>query len=167
MEENTITLTESEFNAKVEEAVKSATDELVKKHNKEMYESRQEIKKLKDASLTKEELEAKVRQEQDEATQKELTELRAYKKQSLISEKLAKEGLPSYFKNDSRLLSAEDGDLDKVIKSIKKEYDDSLPKGNPHSNVIQQSGGQPTQMTDKDKANLELANALKEMVGSR
>ena len=161
--EDTITLTQAEFDAKVEEAVKSATDELVKKHNKEMYDSRQEIKKLKDASLSKEELEAKVRQEQDEATQKELTELRAYKKQSILTDKLAKEGLPSYFKNDRRLLDAEDGDLDKVIKTVKKEYDDSLPKGSSHSTVINTGGSQP-QISEKDKANAEMGKALTDLV---
>ena len=51
----------------------------------------------------------------------ELAELRQFKKNAVLSEKLKKEGLPDFFKNDTRLLNAEDGNIDKVIKDIKKD----------------------------------------------
>ena len=55
MEDNTITLTETELQAKIEDAVAKATQELEKKHNAEMYNARKEIKELKNASLSQEE----------------------------------------------------------------------------------------------------------------
>ena len=164
MEDTTITLTQAEFEAKVEEAVANATKDLEKKHNQEMYNARKEIKDLKNANLSQEEIEKRVREEQDEALKSELAELRSYKKQSVLAEKLAKEGLPTYFKNDSRLINADDGDLDKVIKVVKKEYEDSLPKGNPHSTIINTSGRQPV-VSDKDQVNAEFSKALQELVG--
>lgn len=164
MEDTTITLTQAELDARVEEAVANATKDLEAKHNKDMYALRKENKDLKNANLSQEEIEKRVREEQDEAIKTELAELRSFKKQSILADKLAKEGLPSYFKNDYRLINAEDGDLDKAIKQVKKEYEDSLPKGNPHSTIITTSGNQP-QVNDKDKANAEFGQALKELVG--
>lgn len=157
--EDTITLTQAELDAKVEEAVKTATDDLVKKHNKEMYDSRQEIKKLKDATKDQETL----KKEQDEEILKELNDLRAYKKTNVIGERLAKEGLPTYLKNDSRLINAEEGELDKVIKVVKKDYEDSIPKGTQHSTVIKTGGTPPSD--DKNKAKEEFGAALKSLIG--
>lgn len=159
MESETITLTQAELDAKVEEAVKSATDELVKKHNKEMYDSRQELKKLKDASKDQETL----KREHDEEIERELNDLRAFKRTSIIGDKLAKEGLPTYLKNDSRLINAEDGELDKVIKIVKKDYEDSIPKGNAHSNVIPTGGIAP--VDNKEDAKVQFGKALKDLVG--
>ena len=159
MESETITLTQAELDAKVEEAVKSATDELVKKHNKEMYDSRQELKKLKDASKDQETL----KREHDEEIERELNDLRAFKRTSIIGDKLAKEGLPTYLKNDSRLINAEDGELDKVIKIVKKDYEDSIPRGNAHSNVIPTGGTAP--VDNKEDAKVQFGKALKDLVG--
>lgn len=158
--EDTITLTEAELSAKVEEAVANATKELEAKHNKSMYELRQENKKLKDATKDQETL----KKEQDEEVVRELNELRAYKKQSMISERLAKEGLPSFLKNDSRLINASDDDFEKVIKEVKKDYDAIAPKGSQHSTVVQTSSTKP-ELSDKDKANAEFGQALKKLVG--
>lgn len=159
MGEETITLTQEELTQRVEEAVANATKELEAKHNKTMYDLRQENKNLKNASKSAEDL----KKEQDEALVNELNELRAYKKSSQIGERLAKEGLPSYFKNDNRLLNSTDDDFDKVIKTIKKEYEDTLPKGNQNSTVIKTSGTTP--VVDKDQAKAEFGQALKELVG--
>ena len=163
-EKDTITLTQAEFDARVEEAVANATKDLEKRHNAEMYNARKEIKDLKNANLSQDELREKLRQEQDEATQKELTELRAYRKTTIITERLAKEGLPAYFKNDNRLLTAEDGDLDKAIKDIKKEYEATLPKGNQHSTVVPTNTAQPA-VNEKDQINAMFGKALKDLVG--
>ncbi len=162
--EDTITLTQEELQTKIDDAISVATQDLIKKHNTEMYNARKEIKELKNANLSQEEIEQRIREEQDTQIKQELADLRAFKKQSVLVDRLAKEGLPSYFKNDSRLLNAEDGELDKAIKAVKKEYEDSLPKGNTHSTVISQSGQQP-QVSDKQKANAEFGQALKELIG--
>lgn len=140
MEDTTITLTQAELDAKVEEAVANATKNLTAEHNKAMYELRKENKELKNANLSQEERTKKELEEKEIALGEELKDLRAFKKTTILNEKLAKENLPSYFKNDNRLLTAEDGDIDKVIKDIRKEYEASLPKGNTHTNIIQQGG---------------------------
>lgn len=166
MEENTITLTEAELNAKIEEAVNSKTKDLVSKHNGEMASARKRIKELENSNLSQEEIEARVRKEQDEATQNELAELRSYKKGKVIEERLSKEGLPSYFKNDSRLLNAKDEDFDKVVKDVKKEYEATLPKGNTHSTVVQTYTNGANQEKDAtSKANEEMGNAIKQIIG--
>ena len=158
--EDTITLTQAELQAQIDEAVKTATESLVSKHNSDMAKMRKENTDLRNASKTQEQL----KQEQDEAVQNELNELRAYKKGKLVEERLAKEGLPSFFKNDSRLLNASAEDFEKAIKEVKKEYEATLPKGSQHSTVVQPSG-LPPQVSDKDRANAEFGKALKELVG--
>jgi len=141
--------TEQELNDLIAAKVKEESDRLVAKHNGEMAQQRQkfdaDLKKAKEqANMTAEELAAQKVKEQQDATIKELNELRAYKKSAIINERLQKENLPSYFKNDQRLMSAEDGDLDKVIKEVKKDYEASLPKGAVHSTVVQTSTVKPT-----------------------
>lgn len=145
--------TEQELNDLIEAKVQEKADQLTAQHNGQMATLRKkyddDLKKAKEqAGLTAEQLAQEKVKEQYEADQKELSELRAYKKTSEISQKLAKEGLPTYFKNDQRLLSAEDGDLDKVVKEVKKEYEATLPKGATHSTVVQTAQGpKPTNNT--------------------
>lgn len=160
--------TEEELTSLIKSEVEKATNELVSKHNGAMaktrtdYESR--IKELKaQQELGKEEYAKQKLAEQQEADQKELAELRSYKKGKVIEERLSKEGLPAFLKNDTRLLNASDEDFDKTVKEIKKEFESVLPKGNQHSTVIQTSGSQPPQ-TDADKANAEFGQALKQLV---
>ena len=134
--------TEQELNELIEAKVQEKATEMEAKHNGQMANLRKkyddDLKKAKEqAGLTAEQLAQEKVKEQYEADQKELSELRAYKKSSEISQRLAKEGLPTYFKNDQRLLNAESGDLDKVIKEVKKEYEASLPRGATHSTVVQ------------------------------
>ncbi len=137
--------TDAELQALLEENSNTIREELKKEYDNKFAEQRKkhdtEIAKIKaDAGKTAEQLANERIQEQQEKQANELLELRAFKKNTILGEKLQKEGLPSYFKNDNRLLTAEDGDLDRVIKDIKKEYEATLPKGNTHSNVIQQGG---------------------------
>ena len=83
----------------------------------------------------------------------------------MLSEKLKKEGLPDFFKNDTRLLNAEDGNLDKVIKDIKKEYEQYQPKGATHSTVVQtQSQNVNKQQDDKSAAFEKMGDAIKELI---
>ena len=169
--------TEQELNDLIASAVKTEVEKLTAKHNGEMATMRQkydaDIKKAKEqATMTAEELAKQKAQEQNEETQRELADLRAYKKTAEISARLSKEGLPSYFKNDTRLLSAEDGDLDKVIKDVKKEYEQTLPKGAATSTVVQTSTnakpqGNASGSADekKEQAYSEMGQALNNLIG--
>lgn len=167
--ENELPKTEQELNDLIEAKVKEREAELESKHNGQMATLRKkyddDIKKAKEqAGLTAEQLAQEKVKEQYEADQKELNELRAYKKSSEISQKLAKEGLPSYFKNDTRLLNAEAGELDKVIKDVKKEYEASLPKGATHSTVVQQNAKSPSGDGSKEEAFEKMGEAIKQIV---
>ena len=172
-----LTKTEQELNDLIADAVKTEVEKLTAKHNGEMATMRQkydaEVKKAKEqANMTADEIAQQKIKEQQEATLQELNDLRAYKKSTQLGERLAKENLPAYFKNDTRLLSAEDGDLDKVIKDVKKEYEATLPKGATHSTVVQTasggkpSGNQPTNADEKkQEAYNEFGSALNNLVG--
>ena len=165
--------TEQELQELIDKAVSAKVEELTAKHNNDMagvrksYEDK--IKKAQDqANMSVEEKAQQLAKEKEEATQQELTELRAYKKSSLLKERLVKENLPVYFANDNRLLSAEDGDLDKAIKTVKSEYEASLPKGNTHSSVVQVTGNtnQPNGNESKDKAYASMGGVLKNVLGN-
>lgn len=161
--------TEQELNDLVEAKVNEATEKLVAKHNSDMANMRKkyddDIRKEKEkAGLTAQELAEQKIKEQQEADQKELSDLRAYKKSNEISNRLAKEGLPNYFKNDTRLLNANDADLDKVIKDVKKEYEQTLPKGATHSTVIQTAQGQVPK-DNKSQVFEATGEALKQALG--
>ena len=164
--------TEQELNDLISAKVKEATDQLEAKHNGAMATMRQkydaDLKKAKEqASLTAEELAQQRIKEQQEADQKELADLRAYKKTNELSQKLEKAGLPQHFKYDTRLLTAEDGALDKTIADVKKEYDATLPKGATHSTVVPtgqaQSGNQ--QGGDKTQIFESVGQVLKDALG--
>lgn len=163
--------TQEELDALLSERENQTRESITKEFNdkfaKQRTQHQNEIDKLKaDMGKSAEQLAEERIKEQQERDANELAELRNFKKQTILGEKLAKEGLPSYFKNDNRLTSAEDGDLDKVIKEVKKEYELTLPKGNTHSSVVQQSGSKPTQqLSEKEQAYESLGNVLKEVVG--
>lgn len=162
--------TEQELNDLIDQKVSEATDKLTAKFNGDMANLRKkhddELKRTKEqAGKTAEELAEERVKEQNEAKDKELAELRAYKKSGELSKKLAKEGLPDFFKNDTRLINAEDGDLDKVIKDIKKEYGDVLPKGATHSTVVPTAQNQPP-VDKKQEAYNKMGEALKELTGN-
>ena len=162
--------TEQELNDLIAQKVQEKTDELTAKHNGEMASQRKkfddDLKKAKEqAGKTAEELAQEKIKEQQEADQKELNELRAYKKSGEISKRLAKEGLPDFFKNDTRLLNAEDGDLDKVVKDIKKENDSYQPKGATHSTVVPNAQNQKP-VDKKQEAYNKMGEALKELTGN-
>ena len=148
---------------------KEVTDNLTAKHNGDMASMRKkyddDIKKAKEqANMTAEQIAEQKYKEQQEKDANELAELRAYKKQTTLGERLAKEGLPSYLKNDVRLLNAEDGDLDKVIKDVKKDYEANLPKGASHSTVVPNAQGEKP-VDKKREAYNAFGEALKEIVG--
>ena len=172
MADTTITLTEAELQAKIDDAVSKATKGFIsqQEHDGQMASMRKkyddELKKEKDRAKLDADERAKLEaEEKNQATLKELDDLRAYKKSSELGKRLEKEGLPSFFVNDQRLLSAEGGDLDKAIKVIKGEYDAIKPQGNAHSSVVQVGGKAPTsEVNSKDRANELLGEALRQAI---
>lgn len=168
MPEN-VTLTEEELQAKIDEAVKKAvgekTTELEKKHNEAMAQQRikanDEKKKAVDeavanATLSAEQKAQKELEEKRKADAEELAQLRLEKKVNDRANKLKEKGLPEFFKNDSRLLNAEDDNVDEVINTIKSEYESVLPKGaTVDTNVHGVSSG-----TNKEKAELNRVRKL-------
>ena len=162
--------TEQELNDLIEAKVTEATEKLTAQHNGAMANLRKkhedELKKVKDqASLSAEEIAQEKIREENEAKDKELSELRAYKKQSVLMEKLAKEGLPTHFKYDKRLLDAEEGDLDKAIKEVKKDYEQTLPRGATHSTVVPTQTQSVSNTKDtKEQAFEKMGDAIKELI---
>ena len=163
--------TEQELNDLIAAKVQEKADELTAQHNGQMANLRKkyddDLKKAKEqAGKTAEEIAQERIKEQQEHDAQELTELRQFKKNTVLSEKLKKEGLPDFFKNDTRLLNAEDGNLDKVIKDIKKEYEQYQPKGATHSTVVQTNAnsGNPPAANDKEQAYEKMGDAIKELI---
>ena len=164
--------TEEELTSLIKSEVEKATETLVSKHNGAMAKMRTDydnkIKELKaEQELGKEEYAKQKLQEQQQADQQELAELRAYKKGKSIEERLGKEKMPSYFKNDNRLLNASEEDFDKVIKEIKKEYEATLPKGNQNSTIVKTGGVElaKSSANTTDIANEKFAETLGQIIG--
>ena len=162
--------TEAELQALLEAKEQEVTENLTAKHNGEMASIRKkheaELTKAKEqANMSAQELAEQKVKEQQEHDAQELAELRQFKKNSVLTEKLKKEGLPEFFKNDTRLLNAEDGNIDKVIKDIKKEFDAYQPKGATHSTVVPtQSQHVDNTGDEKGKAYQEMGDAIKELI---
>lgn len=161
--------TEQELNELVDAKVQQAVAEETAKHNGQMANMRKkyedDLKKAKEqAGFTAEQIAEEKVKEQNEARDRELNELRAFKKSSVISQRLVKEGLPDFLKNDSRLLNADDSTIDKVIKEVKKDYDSALPKGATHSTVVQTASGQKP-ANEKTQVYEEVGEALKQALG--
>lgn len=163
--------TEQELADLIDAKVNEALDKQTAKHNSDMANLRKkyddDVRKAKEqAGKTAEELAAEKIKEENEARDTELNELRAYKKSNEIGNRLAKEGLPSYFKNDTRLLNAEEGNLDKVIKDVKKEYEATLPRGANHSTVVNTAtNGNQQQKDTKTQVFEQVGDALKQALG--
>ena len=154
----------------IDSAVKKATEELTSKHNGEMASLRTkhsaEIEKVKkEAGLSAEELARQRAEEMAQAQAQELADLRTFKKTTVLKDKLAKAGLPHYFVNDNRLINAEDGELDKVIKTVKSEYEASQPSGTTHSTVVPMggNGAKPTP-TPQSSAYDKMGQAINELL---
>lgn len=166
--------TEQELNDLIAANVQAKVEELTAKHNSDMASQRikyeNDIKKAKEqANMSAEQIAQEKIKEQQEHDAQELAELRQFKKNTVLSEKLKKEGLPDFFKNDTRLLNAEEGNVDKVIKDIKKEYEQYQPKGATHSTVVQtNTNSGNTQASDKEQAKEQayekMGDAIKELI---
>ena len=133
--------TEEELKALLDARAEEVTKELNAKHDRDMSALRVKHKKeLDEAQLSQEQLAEKKAQELQAEKEQELNDLRTFKRTTIIKEKITSAGLPQYFVNDVRLQSAEEGDLDKVVKVIKTDYEATLPKGSTHSTVVQTGG---------------------------
>lgn len=160
---------EAELQALLDANAKEITDTLTAKHNSDMATMRKKYdsdlaKERERANMSAEQLAEQKVKEQQEAQEKELNELRSFKKQSVISEKLSKANLPQYFKNDNRLLNADESDYDKVIKEITKDYEGSQPKGATTSTVMQTNTGCFEAKDDKARAYAEFGKALEQAI---
>ena len=143
-----IKMTQEELDAKIKAEVEKATAEkeaeFKKKHDSEMAQFRlkakedqeKAVQKAKDeANLSAEEKakkkleeEQKAKEEEYKAEHEELEQLRLEKKVHDRADKLTKAGLPTFLKNDMRLLNADEDKVDEVINTIKAEYDEANPK---------------------------------------
>ena len=161
--------TEDELQSLIDNAVKEATEALESKHNGAIASIRKDYdKKLNDykesQKLSDEERATKLAQEKEKELNDELNDLRSFKKSTILKERLVKEGLPTYLANDNRLINAEDGELDKVIKVVKGDYEANLPKGNTHSTVVPTNTVAPSK-GGNEKGFDEFAQQLKNLNG--
>lgn len=160
-----ITLTEEQLQEKIDEQVKKAvaetTEQLKKEHNEEMARQRMKAKEeqkkavesaVADANLSAEEKAKRQLEEERKADKEELERLRYEKKVNDRAGKLKENGLPDFFKNDSRLLNAEEDKVDEVIETIKKEYNEVIPKGaTTDTNVHGTNSGKGSEKAELDR----------------
>ena len=162
--------TDAELQGMIDKAVSEATTALKAEYDGKFANQRKkhddEIAKIRaDAGKSAEELAAQKVKEENEARDRELEDLRSYKKGKVLEERLAKENLPNHFKYDTRLLNASDDDFEKVIKDVKKEYEATLPKGNQTSTVVKTGGATQPSQTPADAANEAFAQVIGQIVG--
>ena len=92
--------------------------------------------------------------------------MRSYKKSNELSIRLAKEGLPEHYKYDSRLIGADADSFEKVLKTVKSEYEATQPKGNQHSSVVQTGANKGNNGgSDKEEIYSEVGKAIGQLIG--
>ena len=103
---------EAKFQAKVNEIAKSTRERYAKEAEREKMTAEEKVKADYEDKITTltEELGKKTKEIKDRK----------------INEAILSNELPSYYKNDIRLLNADDANFDKVIKDIKAEHNDYL-----------------------------------------
>ena len=103
---------EARFQAKVNEIAKSTRERYAKEAEREKMTAEEKVKADYEDKITTltEELGKKTKEIKDRK----------------INEAILSNELPSYYKNDIRLLNADDENFDKVIKDIKAEHNDYL-----------------------------------------
>lgn len=103
---------EAKFQAKVNEIAKSTRERYAKEAEREKMTAEEKVKADYEDKITNltEELGKKNKEIKDRK----------------INEAILSNELPSYYKNDIRLLNADDENFDKVIKDIKAEHNDYL-----------------------------------------
>ena len=130
--------TDEQVKEMLEKAKAEKEAELVAKHNQDMANLRQKDKEEKDkavakaieeAKLSAEELAKKKAEEENKAREQEIAELKAFKQKAELKDALEKAECPTLFINDSRLLNSTNENRDEVIKTIKAEWESTLPNG--------------------------------------
>lgn len=103
---------EAKFQAKVNEIAKSTRERYAKEAEREKMTAEEKVKADYEDKITTltEELGKKTKEIKDRK----------------INEAILSNELPSYYKNDIRLINADDENFDKVIKDIKVEHNDYL-----------------------------------------
>lgn len=103
---------EAKFQAKVNEIAKSTRERYAKEAEREKMTAEEKVKADYEDKITTltEELGKKTKEIKDRK----------------INEAILSNELPSYYKNDIRLINADDENFDKVIKDIKTEHNDYL-----------------------------------------
>ena len=103
---------EEKFQAKVNEIAKSTRERYAKEAEREKMTAEEKVKADYEDKITTltEELGKKTKEIKDRK----------------INEAILSNELPSYYKNDIRLINADDENFDKVIKDIKAEHNDYL-----------------------------------------
>ena len=103
---------EAKFQAKVNEIAKSTRERYAKEAEREKMTAEEKVKADYEDKITTltEELGKKTKEIKDRK----------------INEAILSNELPSYYKNDIRLINADDDNFDKVIKDIKAEHNDYL-----------------------------------------
>lgn len=103
---------EAKFQAKVNEIAKSTRERYAKEAEREKMTAEEKVKADYEDKITTltEELGKKTKEIKDRK----------------INEAILSNELPSYYKNDIRLLNSDDENFDKVIKDIKAEHNDYL-----------------------------------------
>ena len=103
---------EAKFQAKVNEIAKSTRERYAKEAEREKMTAEEKVKADYEDKITNltEELGKKNKEIKDRK----------------INEAILSNELPSYYKNDIRLINADDENFDKVIKDIKAEHNDYL-----------------------------------------
>ena len=103
---------EAKFQAKVNEIAKSTRERYAKEAEREKMTAEEKVKADYEDKITTltEELGKKTKEIKDRK----------------INEAILSNELPSYYKNDIRLLNADDENFDKVINDIKTEHNDYL-----------------------------------------
>lgn len=142
--------TEEQIKEMLAKAVAEKEAELVAKHNQDMANLRKTSKEEKDkavakateeAKLSAEELAKKKAEEEMAEKDKELTELKEFKKKQELKDDLKKAECPDFFINDARLLGSTAENRESVIKTLKAEWESTLPQGARTSTNTQANTG--------------------------
>ena len=146
-------ITEEEMQKRIDEAVAKREADLKKQHDADFAEARKRAKEEQDRAIEKAVAESKLTAEQkaqkdfeekQKAQEQELNELRAYKKSGELEKKLVEKGLPTFFKNDSRLINAKDEEVESVISTIEADYKATLPTQEGARVSTNLGGGKPS-----------------------
>ena len=140
---------EAKFQAKVNEIAKSTRERYAKEAEREKMTAEEKVKADYEDKITTltEELGKKTKEIKDRK----------------INEAILSNELPSYYKNDIRLLNADDENFDKVIKDIKAEHNDYL------KTLLQQNVKSTSPYLQKDSNNTsnEIRDKVLAKVGIR